>query len=870
MNTDKRVAEALAAAFTDRQAVFWHDVDREFSAAVETLAQDTQARLVQLDQQPALQVKLDIERAPAQRWLLYSTQPEPEPAQDWLLDVRLRSRAFRADSSSMLLEDLGLTSLALLPHLKARARFLRARERVERLKRLVLPDDDEAALDRKMMAVLLRSDEADALALALRLLHGLWVPDETRIADEAKGWSDIVAHGLDAAFWEQMGLHLGYEAAQPSLPDLLRRVLVTDLARGLDAPCPAALEHLLLPQRALAANASVLAARWRSDMNLHRAYAELSAAVAESLGLKDLLAPLQPEALADCVTFAEVERCIIGALKERVTRQGGAVLDGLRALVARRRDGPWVHRLAAQGSAEAMALAACYDALEAAAEFLALKEHHAEGFSFADAADAVARYRTTLFRFDQLYRRFHHAVGRVEPMGWSVLHGLRGVVEGAYAGWFMPQLASAWGTVVEGPQGLPGRWRIDELPPQQRFFDARVAGAFKGSVKRVFVLISDALRYEAAEQLAQEINARNRLTAQLDAMLGVLPSYTALGMAALLPHRTLAYRGNNVEVFADGLPTGTLEARNAVLARYDGMAIKADELLALGKEKGRERVRDRRVVYVYHDRIDMLGDKQGTEDQTFNAVHDTIAELQAIVSFIVNSLNGSTVLVTADHGFIYQESELDQADKAALTEKPTGTLKAKKRYLLGRNLEDSNRVWRGNTAATAGTEPGEGSLDFWVPKGTARFHFVGGAQFVHGSAMPQEVIVPVVTVRESEAATARTRQVTLSLLGASNKVVTNTQRFEFIQSEPVSAQVRPRTVLVSLRDGQPLISDEAALTLDSASASLDERVRSLFLTVRSGHYDRLRDYHLVVRDAETQVELLRVPVRIDLAFSNDF
>jgi uncharacterized protein (TIGR02687 family) len=393
-------------------------------------------------------------------------------------------------------------------------------------------------------------------------------------------------------------------------------------------------------------------------------------------------------------------------------------------------------------------------------------------------------------------------------------------------------------------------------------------------VKRVFVVISDALRYEAAAELASEINSKNRLTAKLDAMLGVLPSYTSLGMAALLPHQQLAYRTKVdaiVDVLADGQPTSTLEARNTVLARYGGLAIKADELLSLGKEKGRARIKDYRVVYVYHDRIDLLGDKQASEDQTFQAVADTVVDLQSIVSFIVNNLNGSLVLVTADHGFVYQSSGLSEADKAVLGDKPAGTLKAKKRYLLGRDLPEDTKVWRGNTAVTASTDPGEGSLDFWVPKGTARFHFAGGARFVHGSAMPQEVLVPVLTVRESEAAAARTRQVGLSLLGSSNKVVTNTQRFEFMQSEPVSARVLARTVLVSLRDGQELVSDEKMLTLDSTSASMDDRVRSVILTVRSGSYDRLRDHYLVVRDAQSPTdELLRQPVRIDLAFSNDF
>ena len=266
-------------------------------------------------------------------------------------------------------------------------------------------------------------------------------------------------------------------------------------------------------------------------------------------------------------------------------------------------------------------------------------------------------------------------------------------------------------------------------------------------------------------------------------MLGVLPSYTALGMAALLPHNTLAYKRNaNLDLTADGAIVSTVEQRSDQLSKYGGVAIKADDLLAKGKGKGREFVRDQRVIYVYHDWIDNLGDKQGSEGETFSAVAQTLVELNQISTFIINSLNGSLVLITADHGFLYQESPLDESDKSALGDKPEGVLKAKKRYVLGDRLGTTSKAWSGSTCVTAGTDAGEGSVDFWVPRGASRFHFAGGARFVHGSAMPQEIVIPVITLRESESDSAKTRPVEFSLLGSSNKVVTNRQRFEFIQT----------------------------------------------------------------------------------------
>lgn len=455
-------------------------------------------------------------------------------------------------------------------------------------------------------------------------------------------------------------------------------------------------------------------------------------------------------------------------------------------------------------------------------------------------------------------------------MGWSVLHDLDTLIESAYSGWFVPMLSSAWASVVGNKEGMLENWSIYGLGPQQQFFNNHVVSQLDNT-KRVFVVISDAFRYEAGEELVRQLRSKNRFTAELSAMLSVLPSYTALGMSALLPHHTLAYKpSDSLEVLVDGQPAATLEARNSQLRRYDGIAVRAADLLELGKTKGRELVGEHRVIYVYHDLIDMTGDKQGSEGKTFDAVAETLIDLNRIISSIINNLNGSMVLVTADHGFLYQESALDQASKAALGEKPAGTLRAKKRYLIGRDLPHNPSVWQGSTATTAGTEPGPGSVEFWLPKGAMRFHFAGGARFVHGSAMPQEVIVPLITVRVSEAAKAKTRSVEISVIGASNKVVTNTQRLDLIQSEPVSHQVLPRTLKISLRDGDKLISDEATVTFDSTSAVLAERIKQIVLTVRSGAYDRHKDYYLVGRDAVTSVEVLRVAYRIDLAFSNDF
>jgi hypothetical protein len=137
--TNPRISLALESFFGETPVVFWHDVEAEFAAVVDGLQLDG-VQLVRLDETPALRIKLDIEKAPDRRWLIYSTQPEPDPTKDWLLDVRLRSKSFPGGFHLDPAGRPGPDHTGLRHHLKERTKFLRAKDRVDRLKRLVLPD----------------------------------------------------------------------------------------------------------------------------------------------------------------------------------------------------------------------------------------------------------------------------------------------------------------------------------------------------------------------------------------------------------------------------------------------------------------------------------------------------------------------------------------------------------------------------------------------------------------------------------------------------------------------------------------------------------------------------------------------------------
>ena len=140
----------------------------------------------------------------------------------------------------------------------------------------------------------------------------------------------------------------------------------------------------------------------------------------------------------------------------------------------------------------------------------------------------------------------------------------------------------------------------------------------RNAKERTVVIISDAMRYEVGRELFKRMMDDPKCSAKLEAQLSVLPSYTRLGMAALLPHRTLTMT-DDFRVLADDVLCNDLAGRQTVLQRHqeNGICVQFDDIKGLKKNDLRDIFTGRQVVYVYHNQIDARGDKAATEDEVF-------------------------------------------------------------------------------------------------------------------------------------------------------------------------------------------------------------------------------------------------------------
>ena len=865
-----QITDALDQVFNDDyvRIVFWNDPDGEFVESLPDIALEG-VEVLNLDEIGALEAKVRIEQEnPAGRYLLYSPGEEPDYEDDWLLDMRLYGRSFRADRASIILQELGLARQHLRQHLAKRRKFFDNKERLHKLTSLVSPEDSELDLDRKMLAVVAKADQPELFNIVRTLFHSMTEGGESDLEAGPPAWAQIERFELDEPFWVMVKSTFGYGEDSPTLQNFLIRLLVSDYAHHLAKELPGALQHLQLP-RSGTANAVVCLAQWRDSSSKNNSYDVLVAEVGERLHMRDHLHGCEIEELLDVMTFLDVEERIVHGLLDRVTSTTDAIdHEAVGSIVDRRLAGHWV----SSGSvpeAQRNARRAVYKALAVAAQLLHLRNTHEAGFDSSDTTAMYKAYESRLFRFDQLYRHFCENADVAAGHGWDMLKPLREEIESCYCNGYLTPMALAWGKFVDAE--LPEKWAIDGIQNQYAFFDRRVRPWLdEAENRRAFVIISDAMRYEVAEELTGYLNGTYRIEAKLSSQLGVLPSYTALGMASLLPHEKLEYTENG-GVLADGKPTASLEQRNEILSALGGMAVKADQLLAMKKEEGREFIAGKRLVYIYHDEIDARGDKAATEGDTFEAVRKTIRELAELVRYVVNNLNGNYVVITADHGFLFTETAPGDPDKSRLENKPDGTVIAKKRYLLGYDLPDHELAWRGDTVLTA---KAEGGMQFWIPKGNNRFHFTGGARFVHGGAMLQEIVVPVIKVKHLKDKVrrekTRSRHVAVQVLGTTHKITTPKHRFNVLQMEPVSERVKAVTLKVAVyADDEPVTTIES-VTFDSMSSNLDERQKSVVLTLRDRPYDKRTPYRLVLRDADTGIEQASLDVIIDRAIIDDF
>jgi uncharacterized protein (TIGR02687 family) len=780
--SNPKITQALSNLFDKQRIVFWYDTRLEFRADFETLELPNVEKIELANNEFGVKYRL-LREQPEQKFLLYREGAEPPHLHNWLLDVQLASgNCFRTDQVALWLAELELGP-DCYPLLEAHVAFFESAKRREALSKLLESGDSQNLLQRKMLAVCAGNEPRLDVILEV-LLGDLAAGKDVRI-------KLIESSGLNAYLWEQVKRAYGYSSEQQGLHDFVIELFKACFMLGIDPAYKAR----------LSAEALVFLKRWKDSRSHEQSFETLSEQCAAVLQIDDKLQNVDWRSLLELDYFELIDRKILSELVRAVVARTVTAQE-VEQWVRQRRQSHWFERFKD-----------VYLALEHAAQFIQVLD--ITQLQMESLTDGVQKYANQWFRLDQRYRKF---VYHLRESGQASLLGeLAMQVENLYGNNYLSRLNDRWQQHVDAAQ----QWEAAPVVLQRNFF-SRYVQPFVERRTKVCVLISDAFRYEVGEELQSLIRQEDRFEADLEPMLSMLPSYTQLGMAALLPNSSLQLADNDSgDAIVDGQSAQGSVNRGKILATRvpASQVVRAKDLLAMNQADSRALLRDNEVVYVYHNLIDKTGDTRDTEERVFAAAEETLSELIRLVKKLTNA-NASNLLITADHGFIYQNHPLQESD--FLSGEPEGdeVLYRDRRFVLGRSLREG-ASFKTFSPVQLGLM---GTLMVQIPKSINRMRLKGsGSRFVHGGATLQEVVIPVIRINKKRQSDVG--RVDVEFIGGGGKTITTGQLAVVLyQTEAVTEKLQSRRLRAGLftLDGE-LVSDQHELLFDFSSANPRER-----------------------------------------------
>ncbi len=831
----KQIIDRLNAEFVGdtRKLVFWYDDKAEFEEDMQDVTLEN-AQVYYLWRDNQFYTKYFLERVDTTtNYLIYAPFPKPDVAENHLEDTLLYSKRFFADRASLLSIDLGIDE-KYRPLIEKHIRFWAEKKRAQRFYDLEIENYNEENILVGLMAALCSARTCSFEDVVRVVLTSGELTDNSYLAEFER-------YDLLDTFWKFCELHFGYTDVKPTLEKLVVTMFVSYSAKYIGAELPKPWKVFVSYK---SGNIIAFLDNMMNSLLYRETYDALSDHVAKVLNAEKVFGGYLPEDLVGCDTFLCLDQIIIKWQIDRLLNEDiGAKLDSLTIpqICEKRLKMHFGSRMEQS-----------YNLLESAYHLITAATYHCP-----DGIKAIAdKYRDTDYQIDSAYRRFYLAYDKLADTTYFEL--LRELVENIYTNEFLAELLPKWN------DGIASEDAFTSIPLQIDFFSRHI----KNARERVVVIISDALRFEVGRELFKRMqDAPKCVSAKLEVQLGVLPSYTRLGMAALLPHKSLTMT-EEYQVLVDDVLCDNLAGREKVLQSYvpNSVCVQFDDIKTQKRADLRKIITGRQVVYIYHNQIDARGDKLNTENEVFSACQEAIREIIDLIHRIAVGTNTIHFIVTADHGFIYKRDKVNESGKIdGVSDKGAFV---NRRFIVSSAPVVDDGI--GNMRLGAVLRSDDTKVVSF-PVSSNVFKVAGGGQnYIHGGSSPQEMLVPVIDIR-MEKGHIETKNAEIALVSMVQKITNKITILEFIQSEPVSDTVKATTYKIFfVSEDNERISNENSYIADSRDSDALKRIFRMKFQFKDKRYDRDKQYFIVAYDDNTGLEVFRHPMLMDLAFADDF
>lgn len=826
-----KIAEALHKKFQEHRVIFWYDEKQELKEQYDEMELEG-VQKIQV-QNNEFEIKYLINKKhPHNRFLLYFTGKKPADEENWLLDMELAHYVFHSDREALYLQEMGL-GYHLKELVSEHLGFFLAKERRQKLKEMLGDGDGEQAIRYKMLAVLFETGNVS--------LHTFVYAHATAFADGNPRFdNELERFNLKNFYWNEIGKKYNYHNEAPAIYDFLIEVFNANFALGT--------------KTGLSQETRLLLLLWKDTISYRESFARISERIARDTDVENRLQKAPLDQIIEDDLFRLTDFRIIHELTERIAT-GEISHEKVLQYIKQRENKFWHYEFEHY-----------YAALSNASGLMHLVRKYKDT-TYKSFEEGIAHYAGHVYETDRLYRQYiwHYRKAKQN----KILAGLSEKVEKVYSNDYLLTYNNNWQKIIDETE----QWPAGEPYSQFQFFRQQVM-PFMEKKQRLFVIISDALRYECGIALSERIQTENRYESEAGYRVSCLPSYTQLGMAALLPHKEISLKEGTEMAEVDDMPANGIQGRGKILAANAGVratAVLAEDFMRMNSAReGREFVKQYDLIYIYHNRIDKTGDDKISEENVFEAVEEELNFLTDLVKKIAN-MNGNNMLITSDHGFIYQHHVLEESD-FSLSAHTGEVWKENRRFVIGRGLKGDK-----STKAFKGADLGiQTDVDVLIPKSINRLRVKGaGSRFVHGGATLQEIVIPLIRISKKRQDT--TSRVEIDIIKSTDRITTNILPVSFIQTGFVTKNVLPRTLKAYLvADDGEVLSDQFTYLFDISEGSERQREvkhRFQLSSKASGRYKNQR-IRLVLEEplqGTTKWKLYKEYFyTLNISFTNDF
>lgn len=357
-------------------------------------------------------------------------------------------------------------------------------------------------------------------------------------------------------------------------------------------------------------------------------------------------------------------------------------------------------------------------------------------------------------------------------------------------------------------------------------------------------------------------------------MQAVFPSITKFGMASLLPGKK--YLNNDGGIFVNEIKSDSLKNRGLILNKsgVNSVTISYDEFIRMKKGEKVDLLKGIKLVYIYHDEIDKSG--HTFEEQVFESCDDSIENLKNLVSVITSIKPNSKILITADHGFLYNYKPLDEFDK--ISKNNVGDiLEYGRRYIIGTNNSLSDYLLNIKLLINTENETFKG----FAPLDTVRIKMPGnGENYVHGGISIEELMIPVISYENVKVNSKEyinnqekynKKKAIIKLSSDTRRISNSSFPLNFYQTEKVCNNTLEAIYEIYMQDNNcNLISDVKTIIANKVDDDASLRTFKVLLTLKNQQFSNNDPYYLVIMDKENGDLIDRIEFNINILFNSDF